>query len=1106
MATDKSVAVGDGYAGMIVPDTRMELWAAESNYTQASPRPGIPVPQQATGMTLRTRGQQSASGSLDIRSQKGGFPQPKDGASYLWRTTGDTNWRGHDVPSVITHWESVVWTDGSGDYKHAKHPHAVTLSDQTVLCAYQDRDDAQANPYRVRVAIRSPSLGTWSHVTVESQSAAFPSDVYPCLCLLPSGRVQLYFWVFDPALVEAQVRMYYSDDDGATWSLGANACLDTAINYDTGAYDLYRIRVAYLLGTMLMVVSLDNTATTGISYPSTFHQYASRDDGNTFQFIHGWDTPDDKGGAYHDIVIVGGLFLFLFSDTDDQMTRLKRVGNAFQTLYSQADVPLGFVDNTANRDGANFITDGDGAMCVDDVGRTWVLVRTLGGSGNNECSLGRSSNGGVDWDRVGQSAALTNQSAWFRADANTYPTGFCVTPCQGRLLVLTNHLGDSAYDAGSITALFLGGPTTVTMPGYRRYPSDLNRVSWEVTWAPYDTPDNVGWTATGAGTGALTANADLQISTATSQKDYRQSGFAGTIAEGVIAEAHMSVETGGDLSDDRIALRVVIDGGAATADYDVSVRFSESAIRVFDNNGSAQLGSDFGTHPPSGGVRVKISIGEDVNGTAHFRLWVSAHDSLSDRQWTLAVDATPTDGGGGAGTDLLIWGHPTATGTNVSHWYFVAYSHDEWTGRQLYGFSNPDDLFGTPYSYRGSYVNDGVVLEAIDGPTILGDEWVIATRYDYEIGRCLYTAPTVSPRTAWRSTSTALQTLAFRCSTVGDSHLLNDVVGIGLFGTNATQVIVDFYDADTSSWVNSKTIAIADGLTGLRWDRQGNTLRPNTGASSTNEPYLYYNEAAGWAVEITASSSAVTRSVSQNTEGKWDDATTRRTSLVLSDAASGDDTTGTAGKLIPKDCVILVHLLGNRYSGVRLRISAPSAGTIPAPVESYWKIGTLILGPVIVHPEHYSFGSTVETRPNTELLTARDGTNRAKVYGPPARVVEYAWTDMQDMNNALSRDGAPSPNYITANANASAEPVAGTNDTGYQLEGAVRFLQGPKLPVVYLPYIARLADGTTTQVLNRRHEAILVRLTRPVRIENVREYELHNMIARIAPIEGEEIV
>ncbi|MGA0946260.1 MAG: hypothetical protein ACO3UW_10895, partial [Candidatus Nanopelagicales bacterium] len=205
----------------------------------------------------------------------------------------------------------------------------------------------------------------------------------------------------------------------------------------------------------------------------------------------------------------------------------------------------------------------------------------------------------------------------------------------------------------------------------------------------------------------------------------------------------------------------------------------------------------------------------------------------------------------------------------------------------------------------------------------------------------------------------------------------------------------------------------------------------------------------------------------------------------------------------PKDWTIIVDLRGAVYSAIRITIPAPAAG-IPAPAESYWEIGSLVIGPVVVHGDEYGWGRTLDVELGTEITEARDGTRIAVEVQPPRRVVEYGWPDGLDMTDALDPDGDPDPDYVMGSSDASALAVASRRDTPYQVEGVARRVAGARSGVVYVPRLAKFGASPTFVVINRRHAHMYGRVTSDVAIETVQGDELESEVVRVAVMRIEE--
>lgn len=1093
MATETNTTA---YRGLIVADERATLWAAESSYTQADPVAGVPVAQNSGAMALTASGTQTAANTLEVTTIAGGIVATDDGARYIWRNSTDaaTDWRGWDPPVALSGWEAIRWTDGAGALQYALTPHAINVG-RTVLAVHATHDTGRASPYGVEVSIRNPTTGAWSTVEVWTTTLAPPTNQEraPCLVELPSGRILCYFWIFDPNLSTAQIRQYYSDDTGATWTLGARGVLAELINYGTtgNSYRVKRIRAAYADGQIMLVshVIANHSALTHID---TVLHWASVDLGNHFTLVSDWRTSDTVAVGALDLVVAGGVFVLAFvaanGATYSSDLVCLRLGSAYQNsavaIITTADTSAWGV--TA---GVTFLY-AELAAVVDTTGRLYCYGL---GVANRDGVTVYSPDSGATWQLLGQ--GTESHTTWYAGNdpaGATYPTAITAAHTDGRIVIISNHAATPGDEDNSLTALYLGGYTTVCLPGYSRAMREDNRIGWEHTWIPYDTPDATEWTASGVGTGTLTAGA-LVVATTANFKRYTATP-TGTVAEGLICYARVQCSVGGTLATDRVSLSVRLDDGATG--YQAELHLTTTGFRVFDQGVPAVL------------VDVVIDMTTPVDfligiASGKVAVWYRAIGTgadLGDRVWTKAAATALADNGGATGTNQIEFGNRQA-GTATSKWHTVCYVSDEWAGHGLdVAPTNPNDLMGRLYSNTGGYVSQGVTLAATGGATVRGDEWNISTHYGYSIDRALVATRRLSPRIAWRSTTTAQQLIAVQLSTVGDITASGDVIGIGLYGANVPEYTLHGYDADTSTWISIGTAKSYTRAQGLRWTRSGSTVTTDTGGASTHEPYYSDHELAAGYVWLA---DGVSRTITTNTGGKWTNSTTRRPVLQLDGVDNTEPASGTDGRIVPNNWTTLWHLNGAKYSGYRITIPAPSA-TVPAPPETYWQIGALVIGEVVIHADEISWGRSVETSPGAELHTARDGTRRSRVVAPPRRVVEYGWQTGIDTTTAEATDGAADPDFGTLSELATASAQFTLRDTPRQIDGLIRRLDGAAKPLVYLSRIERLTGATAAQVIERRHWQVFGRMTSPVALESVQGDEHETEIWRLASIVIEE--
>ena len=216
MASDKSPATA---RGLLIADPRISpssIWSAQSSYTQAGPEPGIPAAQGAYDLGLISRGTQLASQALRIRGQRSGGVGIRGRAGVVWKGSTDTNYRGKDSMGVISHFEAITWTDGTGDPSSTADPYVLALSDHSVLVAYYAQ--SSAGNHEVQVKSRS-AAGVWSSAVVVystsvAPSSAISSSFQPCMYQLPDARIVLLCKLEESDTCQIQV---YESTDAGEW-------------------------------------------------------------------------------------------------------------------------------------------------------------------------------------------------------------------------------------------------------------------------------------------------------------------------------------------------------------------------------------------------------------------------------------------------------------------------------------------------------------------------------------------------------------------------------------------------------------------------------------------------------------------------------------------------------------------------------------------------------------------------------------------------------------------------------------------------------------------------------------------------------------------------
>jgi hypothetical protein len=509
------------------------------------------------------------------------------------------------------------------------------------------------------------------------------------------------------------------------------------------------------------------------------------------------------------------------------------------------------------------------------------------------------------------------------------------------------------------------------------------------------------------------------------------------------------------------------------------VRYSGTTVDVLDSNGGATLA----TTTVTAGIKIHVRAFLENNGAtgcnAVVYLSTSAGGLATLRPATRICNvSTVSDAGVTAAATSITWGQFNQANAAESNWYGVGWQAVAGVS-SVYNLTLPTDLPGRPFSAYPQLLAFGMSARAVAGPTLVGDEWTITPRHDYAVENVLASvAP--SPRQTWRSTAATQQILTWVIETgAGAVTPLRGPLGaLYLGGCNFRTATLEGRNG-AGAFVTIGTIDMSASSAPLRWTRAGTMIEPDTTAA-TSAGYFWANgilRGARFVPDTTAAAGLTAKAISSSSEGGWTNLAGRKLRLEVANT-SGLGSSGTSGAIVHRSGV-LVWNNDPRYNAYRLTIPAQHT------VESYFEIGTLVLGHVMAFGRRYSWGRTMQTAANTTLTTGRSGARRAQNFGPARRSVEFGWTDGTDVSAV--RTGTPA-DYVLAAASGGGEAAATWYDAPLSMDGLVRELYGSATPVVYLPWIERKALGTVYQA---SHPDLMLfgRIVSDVSIETVQGEE-----------------
>lgn len=1038
------------HQAIALPDAAMSLWTAQTSASEAGPAAGTPVPTASSRLALTASGAQTAA--IDVRVQDGGVPtldvtdtdyQVLQAARMLWRRDGASDWYGWDPPGTLSRWEAIEQATTTPEY--TRNPDIAVTESGVALIVVDLRDSGETDEY-ILACYRRATSGTWSRVVIDDQAFAPSQRRQPAIVVLPSGRVQVYEWIASGVGSRRYLRMWYSDDDGASWSHGGDKVID-----DPPRVTVERTRVAYNSGQVLLLVGLNDAGTQSV------WQYASSDLGLTFQNVVkvagvGGAGLADCAPAY------GGGFCVVAAEVEAASgAQAYRLADAYAPFDNETARTLG-LSISASPGGLDASSD-DLAVVADETGILYAYGRI-----DSTLYASVSYDGGRTWEEFLDELFVANFPT-----TDEYLATFSCAMHRGRVIMAHRFIAGTASWSADLGAGYFGGWTTATMPSANITMSESLMLGWRFVYLPIELPGNAGWTAAGAGSETLGTSGFLTVTTGAGQtRTFTRSAGTDDIGLRVVVQP-----TNATLGDQRVQV--------SNGTQQVSIRLASGSWELWDDLAGAQIGvAAAGTW--SLGLEVWIEL--DKSGDA-IQSWYREDSTSEESDWIAGPQSSSL--ATGTPTAQIVWGH-TVAHAQSSVWREIAY--DDGASRRAFRAvpqSFPASLRGRPMA-GVPYLGAGVRLRARGGPAWRGEEWNIPTRPQYRLENA---TEIVSPRIGWRSTDLTTQRIALQWDDEGGRGA-STVLALILRGTNIGRVQID--RRDPGAWQPIGTVDL--GVTDITADRTGRSVRP--GGSGAASPYLYHGEYAGGTLvlDVGGGSEEAFR-IASHTEGRWDEAYPLQPTIRLSGDVAGAPSSDVAAQIIPEQIVILIRTDGLTVEGIRLSTVAAT----PTPAEGYYEIGSLHA--MWVHPlgTEYAWGRSITTEAQVEDVRTRDGQRRTVVTGPPRRSVEVEWSDgiLQDE----IEHAEASPGWVRLGS--TVEPGAAEVGTALALEGMSRQIDGSDQAVAYLPAIPAMG-ADRVHVLHRRRDCLVGRMSPAITRSVVLGAEHRDEVVQVSTVSIEEEV
>ena len=1089
----------DHYRGLILRDDRFSAANVTISPTaqQAGPVVGEPTVTAGHGyMDLEATGTTPADKVYQVRCVKPGNAKgTTTGGRFAWKNKADptTSWRDWHPVSFIT--SSKIWAVHSPTITGSIWPHAITSKDGYVHVVYAVSDSGGTTD-GIFVKTLDPATDVWTTVNLGTQAISSSyAAAAPCTILeLPTGRLL----VLSGGTGYGTIDTFYSDDRGATW---ARAQAQTTTDEESFGIKVPDQPITTNSTTVHYQAVYHNGYITLVR--ETIHQpsganheidhYVSEDFGVSWRFVERFQ-PDNTSlvgsgtsleNVYNPCLVVdelGGVLMLYSTASIANIVKYTRKSTPYAKFAENAefDTRIGTFHPAGAGAMGNFTAcvDQEGYLCVAHQGAALGGSPIANGRGLAYCSRYDLRNPGVliDDDRsqgsafYGLSDSGISDQQWPllsvepRNGSLLKRSRSTMTPHKDGLMLITGTF--STEEAGQGSSPGYGPDLQLQLGGYSNY-GRYGGVGSSV-YLPSDTPDNIAagssrLTATSTGSTTFSINASgMQMASSATQHFFTRPTASGGIYARCKVTTAASV-TGTD----------IVGNYASISQGGVELRLGKDRAQVFDV-GSGYPGTALSAIVTLSNVERDWFV-TFKNGTSNDTGWVM-YKSPGDQVWT-PIEMANNMAAPGSSSIHPYFGHQKV-GTVTSIWQSVQFVEgihndtDEW---QLANY-HPVYLYGRPFSLASIYLDAGWSIESKGSAAFVADEWEAGTEYEHPI-KVIHPEIAASPRVDWRSTSDDAEvTIEWNLNSGVATRPLSSAIGLHLNEINFKTAYLEGYNG--SSWISIGTVNTTADYTGLQYALTGNIVRPGGTATYSAKRYVGLEELRGsYAVFNPGSGSESIHAINHNSQGSYSavsgTAHAKSAELEVAGDVSAVSATGTL-EIREKQATLIAYEAAAAYQKYRLRIPVQDTA------EGYFKIGSCLLGPLLVFGQDYSWGRTVAMTANQEITTGRAGDRLVEELAPVRRQVQFAWTEAWDAL-PIGGDSPTSFDHLTIG---SSTGVAVRSDPTI-MAGALLRQRGAKEPTVYLPRIPHMVPNTFTAMVLGQDRHIYGRIVSPVTQQTV---------------------
>lgn len=1004
--------------------------ATGSDYEQSSPLPGNAEPQQTGSVFVPIiSGNQQSELTLDVVS--GGQPiaslNSSCGLVYRFNGESNTDARGWTPPNMITD-VYVASLSALTDYTRfnlACHP--VT---KRLFVSY-----AQSSTTDRYVRVFNPETTSWNGAAVSVSSLSADSDFLYCN---KNGRL----------LQIVRNKVYRSDDNAATWSLHSENVFP--ISMDTNVFtDIAQVGSAInSFGEILYVAK--------ISASNKLLQLVSSDNLSSFEFI------DSKGncGSHPTVApLSNGSMILGYIRDSDRYACVRILASPRSEFSEQIEIIVDAEDCEHM-----FLS------CEND-GLIYAHITTA----TAETKLFASDDGGRTWTQFQSGVAYGNASNWMFGDRNvTTPTSVFAN---GSLWCLARwKAGTTTGYNGNIALIRMGGWESLTSrPDDTESASDRQisyRIGSSDIWYPYEFPNNVDWTSTGAGSATQNASSRpcMRIATTANQKYFSQT-MSGSVAA-ASTYSTLAVVSGGSLSADQITVERQVTNG--TNKWGIKLRFTTTQIRAIDINAGTTLATS-SSLTASQIINVAMRVCDGTSG-----VW---YKLPSENKWTLLWSGSLTSAAGT--TNSYQFGHSSAS-TSTSDWYFVMDANKSGWGSTLSGSYNKlsRPVSSSPIQLpldTGDTTNGPAYLSGTGGSAYLNESYLITPKYQYEVTN-VFAFHSPSPSKEWRSTTTADQIVAFDFT---NNYPCGAIIAAPFLNTNFRTANLDVYSGGVWTTVGTYNASKGFDNASLVYSLDGNCITPHA-TTVQAERYIWNNEFVGGYVILGGTKA---RKILSNEAGVWTASSGYKKPRIIIDGIDGTESASGSIVIVSPNGVF-TFTLSTEQAYRRWRIRIPNQ-VIP---DSYFKAGLMGLYSVTAFsiPDD---GWRNEAEMTQEISYDSKGTSYVKKKGAIKRTKTIGWANSGAFGGDIY---SQTPKYLSATGSTLA---ACTLHDIYETIYGLAELSGDQ-PVIYINKI----DWGGAESINDRRRFLYSRIVSTIAEDHVNGEENYYEYTRPASITLEEVI